>query len=140
MKYLKNKNLIMIVALCIICAFLICFSLGLLKYEPITILSNSMAPMFNKADIVVYKKLNREELNNIKNNSIIIYTVENKNIIHRVINVIKENDIVRYQTKGDNNNVPDTKLVETNQIKGIYVFHIKYLGIPSVLLYEYINN
>lgn len=140
MKYLKNKDFIIIFSLFIICIASICFSLGLFKYEPITILSNSMTPIFNKADIVIYKKLNEKELNNIKINDIIIYTMEDKNIIHRVINIIKETGTIKYQTKGDSNDVPDTKLVEINQIKGIYVFHIKYIGFPSVWLYEYFNS
>ena len=124
----------------ILCTGLVCFMLGLFKYEPITILSNSMSPVFNKADVIIYKKLNEEELKQIPNNSIVVYTSENQNIAHRVVDVIKENDTIKYQTKGDNNNMPDTDLVETNQIKGIYSFTIKYIGFPSVWLYEYFNS
>ena len=47
---------------------------------------------------------------------------------------------IKYQTKGDSNNICDTKFVEISQIKGMYVFHIKYAGILSVWLYEIFNN
>ena len=26
------------------------------------------------------------------------------------------------------------------QISGMYVFHVKYIGFPSIWLYEYFNN
>ena len=34
----------------------------------------------------------------------------------------------------------DTKLVGTEQIKGVYSFHIKYVGILSVFIYSFLNN
>lgn len=118
---------------------LICFMVGMFKYEPIAILSNSMVPTFSRADVVIYKKLNEKQLQEIPNGSIIVYTMDNQNIAHRIINVIKENDVM-YQTKGDGNNAPDMNFVKSNQIKGVYVFHIKYIGFPSVWLYEYFNS
>lgn len=119
---------------------LICFMLGLFKYEPITILSNSMAPSFNRGDIVIYKKLNNSELKQISENSIIIYSIGEQNIAHRVVDRTKENNTVLYQTKGDSNNVADTNLVQIDQIKGVYTLHIKYIGFPSVWLYDYFNK
>ena len=112
---------------------------GMFKYEPIVILSNSMVPTFSRADVVIYKKINEKQLQEIPNGSIIVYSINNQNIVHRVVNIIKENEIM-YQTKGDSNNVADRNLVKINQIKGIYVFHIKYIGFPSVWLYEYFNS
>ena len=61
-------------------------------------------------------------------------------LAHRVVNVIRQNETVKYQTKGDNNNAADMNLVETEQIQGVYVFHIKYLGFPSIWLYDYFNG
>lgn len=124
----------------ILCTTLVCFMLGLFEYEPITILSNSMAPTFNKSDIIIYKKLDEDELKKIPKDSIIIYTIGEQNIAHRVVDIIKENEIVKYKTKGDNNNAPDTNLVEINEIKGVYRFTIRYMGYPSVWLYEYFNS
>lgn len=121
------------------CVLLIFFMLGIFKYEPITILSNSMKPAFSRNDVVIYKKLSEEELKKIPKNSIIIYSTKNQNIAHRVVDIVKQDNTVKYQTKGDSNNTPDSNLVETNQIKGIYIFHIKYMGFPSVCLYEYFH-
>ena len=123
-----------------LCTLLICFMLGVFRYESITILSNSMEPTFSRGDTIIYKKLNEEELKKIPKNSIIVYTIENKNIAHRVVEVINEKENVQYKTKGDSNNVADINLVQINQIKGIYMFHIKCIGFPSVWLYEYFNS
>ncbi len=124
----------------ILLLMLVFFMLGIFKYEPIVILSNSMVPSFYRGDMLIFKKLNETELKNIPKNTIIIYSVADQNIAHRVIDRIKENDTVLYQTKGDNNNVADAKLVKIEQIKGIYVFNIKYVGFPSVWLYSYFSK
>ena len=118
---------------------LICFMVGIFKYESIVILSNSMVPTFSHTDIVIYKKLDEEQLQKIPIGSIIVYSIDDQNIAHRIVNIVKDENIM-YQTKGDSNNAPDINLVKINQIKGVYVFHIKYLGFPSVWLHEYLNS
>ncbi len=139
----KKENLytkIVYTVTIILCITLICFMLGIFNYEPISILSNSMYPAFTRGDVVIYKKLSNSELENIPLNAIIIYSIGEQNIAHRVIKIIKENGNVLYKTKGDYNNGPDMDLVQLEQIKGIYVFHIKYIGYPSIWLYDYFNN
>lgn len=135
--FFEKVSYILTVTLCI---SLVCFMLGFFKYEPITILSNSMYPSFDRGDIVIYKKISDSELKEIMMNSIIIYSIDGKNIAHRVIDIIQENGTLLYKTKGDSNNTPDMDLVRIEQVKGVYMFHIKYLGYPSVWLYDYFNN
>ncbi len=124
----------------VICITLVSFVMGLFKYEPIAIASNSMYPSFIRGDVVIFKKLNENELNKIPEGSIIVYSVSNQNVAHRVVKVIEKENKVLYQTKGDSNNVPDMLLVETSQIKGVYVLCVKYIGYPSVWLYDYFKN
>ena len=124
----------------VLAVILVCFMQGIFKYEPICILSNSMIPTYKQGDVVIFKKKSGYELSNIPKNSIIVYTKDDKNIAHRVISIVKANDSVLYQTKGDSNNMPDMDLVSIEQIKGVYVFHIKYIGWPSVWLYNYFNK
>ncbi len=119
---------------------LICFMLGIFKHEPIAILSNSMAPTFNRGDIVIFKKLEEEQLKEISIGTIIVYTIGDQNIAHRIVDVKKENGTVLYKTKGDSNNIADMEQVQINQIKGVYAFHIKYIGFPSVFLYDFFNH
>ena len=119
---------------------LICFMIGIFKHEPIAILSNSMAPTFNRGDVVIFEKLEEEQLKEISIGTIIIYTIGDQNIAHRIVDVKKENGTVLYKTKGDFNNVADKEQVQINQIKGVYAFHIKCIGFPSVWLYDFFNN
>lgn len=116
---------------------LVCFMLGVFKYQSISIMSNSMFPLYKRGDVVVFKKV--KNLEKIPKGAILIYTSGKKNIAHRVVDVVKTNKEVAYQTKGDNNKDSDINLVKTNQILGVYIFHIKYIGFPSIWLYEYFN-
>ena len=118
---------------------LICFMTGIFKYEPITILSDSMTPIFEKGDMVIYKKLTPEEIKELPINTIILYTKQDRNIVHRIVKKIVNGNNVLFETKGDNNNKADMELVEIEEIKGVYVFHIKYMGYPSVLLNYYFS-
>ena len=119
---------------------LMCFMLGVFKYSPITIMSNSMKPNFSRGDVVIYKKLDDSEIKDITIGSIIIFESSNRTTVHRVVAMENIDGTIYYKTKGDSNNSLDNKLVSFRQIKGIYVFHIKYLGFPSVWLYECLNN
>ena len=100
--------------------------LGLFNYEPIAILSNSMAPTFKRVDIIIYKKEA-----NIKQGDIIAFDYEGKTIIHRVVGINEY-----YITKGDDNNTIDYLKIQKKDIKGVYQFQIKYLGYPSIWLNE----
>ena len=111
--------------------------LGFFKYRPISIMSNSMFPVYKRGDVVIFKKV--ENVEKIPKGAILIYNNGKKNIAHRISQVIKTNGKVSYQTKGDNNMNSDKELVKTNQILGVYSFHIKYIGFPSIWLYEYFN-
>ena len=111
---------------------LVAFMLGLFKYEPIAILSNSMYPSYSRGDAVVYEKLDNMSLKKLSKNSIIVYRIGNQYVAHRIVEVVSENGTISYRTEGDNNNAPDVHLVNIEQINGVYRFHIKYVGIPSV--------
>ena len=79
-------------------------------------------------------------MENIEKNSIIVYKVGSQYVAHRVVEIKKEDGNVSYRTKGDNNNAPDSKYVESEQIIGVYVRHIKYVGFPSVWLNDYFSH
>lgn len=109
---------------------LVLFMLGLFNYKPIAILSNSMSPLFKRGDVVIYKK---EE--NILPDDIIAFKYENQTIIHRVIGINEY-----YVTKGDANNTIDYIKIKKEDIKGVYKFHIKYLGYPAIWLNELVTK
>ena len=109
---------------------LVLFMLGLFSYQSIAILSNSMNPTFRRGDVVIYKKEKE-----ILPGDIIVFKYENQIIVHRVVS-INEN----YITKGDANNDIDYIKIEKEDIKGVYQFHIKYLGYPSIWLNEFFTK
>lgn len=114
------------------------FMLGLFAYEPVAMLSNSMSPLYQRGDVIIYKK--EVELDKLEKGNIVLYKIENQIIAHRIIDIKKEEGKTVYLTKGDANNAPDIKSVTNEQIIGMYVFHIKYIGYPSVWLNEYFNK
>ena len=68
---------------------------------------------------------------------IIEYSIENKVIIHRVVNIIEGSGEQRtFITKGDSNNAPDANPVEESQVLGVAKNYIPYIGYTSVIFSE----
>ena len=99
---------------------------NLFGYKVFNVISGSMEPTLEIGDIVIAKET---EIENIKQEDIITFRQENSIVTHRVIDIIKENGKTFYQTKGDNNNANDEKLVEYQNVEGIYVLKISKIGI-----------
>ena len=124
--YFTNLNMLLYPITIFTSILLVLFMLGLFTYQPIAILSNSMNPIFKKGDVVIYKKCE-----NIVPGDIIVFQYQNQMIVHRVVSI---HDY--YVTKGDANNSVDFIKIKKEDIKGVYQFHIKYLGYPSIWLNE----
>ncbi|MBE6138943.1 MAG: signal peptidase I [Firmicutes bacterium] len=132
-----KQNLLSYTPIMLIIVLIILGYSGVFKYGSIAILSNSMQPLYSKGDTIVYKKLNEEEKDNLNIGDIIVYYDKNENtIIHRIVN-IQDNGII---TKGDNNENNDNQIVKLSDIKGKYIFHIKYLGSIKMFMYEVLNG
>lgn len=89
--------------------------------------SNSMYPTLEINDIVIIRKANSYNINDI-----ITYSEGNKTLItHRIIDVVDTGVI----TKGDNNNIEDGKIIEFQNIKGktIFIINKKYQKIMMIL-------
>lgn len=110
---------------------------GLLKYRSVAILSNSMYPTYEKGDAVIMEKLDDESRAKLKEGDIISYTDENNNlIIHRIVKLINDEYIV---TQGDSNKMSDKK-VSIDDVVGKYLFHVKYIGYPTVMINEILKK
>ena len=94
-------------------------------WKPFIVLSGSMETEINSGDIAVVKEVDVKE---IKENDIIAYNDNGIVTTHRVIEIINEEGITKYKTKGDNNNVEDAGFVLENQIEGKFQFKIAKLG------------
>lgn len=97
---------------------------NLFGYKFFNVISGSMKPNLEIGDIVIIK-----EIENINKGDIITFKQQDSIITHRVVDIIKEDGKIYYQTKGDNNNSNDENLVEYKDIEGIYVYRIPKIGI-----------
>lgn len=97
------------------------------------IISESMEPTLEKNDIVIVQKCKESQLHK---GDIITFLQDEKIISHRILNIVKENGITKYETKGDNNKIADSNKVEFKQIYGKVVFKIKNIG----QIVNYIQN
>lgn len=89
------------------------------------IVSGSMEPTLEINDVVVVQKC---EISDLQEGDIITFQQEGRTISHRILNVTKEKGIVKFETKGDNNEIPDPDLVEQEQVYGKVLFRIRKIG------------
>ncbi len=110
------------------------------KFEPLislyTIISPSMEPNINVYDVVLTKKVKSEE---VKEGDVITFISsstlgEGLTITHRVKSVIKTEGDIKFRTQGDNNPIPDSALVTSNNLLGKVVFIIPFLGYIQFML------
>lgn len=99
---------------------------GIFGYKAYNITTNSMEPNINKGDIILIKKPKKEE--KIKIGDVISFKNDGQIITHRIVDISDTNGVKRYITKGDNNNVPDLQKISFEQIEGVEILRIPYLG------------
>lgn len=96
------------------------------------IISGSMEPNLKIGDIVVTKNVEQE---NIQIGDVISFRLGQSVVTHRVTDIGKdENGNIEYITKGDNNNVEDSKTVTIEQIEGKSFMVIKSIGKIALVL------
>ena len=114
------------------------FIVGVFKYMPVAIMSNSMVPKFRRGDAVVVLKCDNKCLNELKVYDIIYFRVDSDFIVHRIVDINTVNGEIVYTTKGDNNNSVDHWDLKKSDIKGKVMFSIPFVGYPSVMLSEFL--
>lgn len=96
------------------------------------IISGSMEPSLEIGDIVVIKKVDKEDL---KEGDVISFRNGESIITHRINKIIVDkNGIKQYETKGDNNNISDKSFVKYEEIEGKLFSKIPYAGKIVLLL------
>jgi len=102
-----------------------------LGYKTFVIVSGSMEPTIMTQDAILVKEVPQDE---IKINDIISFSQGESIITHRVIGIVKDDGMIKYRTKGDNNNIEDKKKTTYEQIEGKYQFKLKQLGVVTKML------
>ena len=100
-------------------------------YKPFIVLSGSMEDKINVGDLVIVKEVDANTLNE---KDIIAFRTEDGFVTtHRIINVIKKENDVCFETKGDNNNAKDDVIVCSSNVEGKY--HSKIAKLGNVILF-----
>lgn len=96
-----------------------------LGIKTFVIVSESMEPNIKSGDAIIVKNITQNQL---EVGDIISFKDSNFINTHRIVDIVEENGILKYRTKGDNNKRNDKKLVSYDDIEGKYIFKIKGLG------------
>lgn len=113
---------------------------GYFKYQAIVIATGSMTPNINKGDMVIIEKVAEKDARKLKEGEVLAFKRDNKIVVHRIYKIYLSGDEIFFKTKGDHNNAPDGYLTEAKEILGTVKFNIRYIGYPTVALYEKINR
>ena len=110
---------------------------GILPWYVIGIATDSMNPQILKGDAVVVKKVKKPE--ELKPGIVVTYFKDEKEIVHRLIEVSEEEGKVCYITKGDANPTADPGCITFEDIKGIVKTKIPYIAYPKIYLSELLD-
>ena len=105
---------------------------GLFRYKIIIIATPSMTGELNEGDAIVYEEYDGQS---IGKDDIIVFTKDSQNlIVHRVVDAEQIDGIVYYTTKGDANDSSDSGFVTAENIQGVVLFKIPFIGTPNLWL------
>ncbi len=92
----------------------------LFGYMPMAVESDSMKPTFKQGDLIICKEI--DDFNSVKENDVITFwtTIDGQRVknTHRIVEVLNDDGIVKYVTKGDNNPVNDTDVISQSAVIG----------------------
>ncbi len=95
-------------------------------YKPFMVLSGSMETKIHKGDLIITKIVDPTTLN--KKDIIAFRDSQNTVTTHRIIDIVENEGVTYFITKGDNNSSQDQNLVEFEDVEGIYVGRIPGIG------------
>jgi len=124
-------KILMFLLIFILLIFIYINKIKINNYEAFVIVSESMKPEIKVGDIVIIKK-NAEA--NIKKEDVITFEKNDEYITHRVKEIRNQNGKTVYITKGDNNKANDVEEVKYNEVKGVKIAQIPYVGLLIMTL------
>jgi signal peptidase len=109
--------------------------LALQSESPLMVVSSgSMIPTLNVGDIIIVRGIDPQA---VTVGTIIIFHSPyeyDMPIVHRVIAVDHQGNLISFETKGDNNPGPDGWRVPAENLMGVYVAKVPYVGLLSLEL------
>ena len=121
-------------------AILILLISGILRYQLIAIGSNSMKKVYQRGDAVLIYKYKKKDADKVNVGDILVYSYNGTIITHRVVDKYYSNGHIAFRTKGDNNKTIDNNIVLDDDVRGIAINQIKFIGYPTILLQEMLDK
>ena len=86
-----------------------------------------MSPTINPGSLIIVKEIDDNE---VKKGDVITFKGSSTSNLttHRVVEVIENNKNIKFQTKGDGNDVLDPMLIDGNLLVGKVILDIPYMG------------
>ena len=133
------KNIISYIVIAVVFIFMvisILSNIGSFRYKFYDILTGSMSPTINPGSLIIVKEIDSNE---VKEGDIITFKGSSTSNLttHRVVEVIEKNNNIKFQTKGDANDVLDPMLVDEGLLVGKVVFNIPYMGKVMSFINQY---
>jgi signal peptidase I len=108
-------------------------TIKILQTKPFVVETGSMSPLININDMVIARNFNLEKLNI---GDIIVFTTDidpwlnngTETVTHYIHDIYEEEGIRKYKTIRHNGNLPDSWVLEDQDILGLYWFHIPKIG------------
>ena len=109
-------------------------------YSMIAIGSGSMTGEFSKGDAVIYKRYDKKNSTiagkKLVKGDIIVFSMKDRVVVHRIYDIYSLYGEDVYITKGDANESVDNWIVTQSDIIGVVKKKIKFIAWPSVWLSE----
>ena len=132
--YNKGNYVLLAITSCLTIV-LVYLTSGYFKYYAVAIASGSMEPNIRKGDVVIVEKIGNK-FDRLDEGMVIAFKYNNVIVVHRLIDIVHDNNEYYFYTKGDNNAKPDGYVVEENMVIGIVNIKIPFVGLPTVWLNE----
>ncbi|STA98763.1 signal peptidase I [Clostridium baratii] len=133
------KNIISYIVIAVVFIFMvisILSNIGSFRYKFYDILTGSMSPTINPGSLIIVKEIDSNE---VKEGDIITFKGNSTSNLttHRVVEVIEKDKNIKFQTKGDANDVLDPMLIDGNLLVGKVIFDIPYMGNVMSFINQY---
>ncbi len=129
----NKKHFLSLLLPALITGIFVYFTSGYFHYNALAIASGSMTPNINKGDVVIIEKIDNN-FTSLKKGKVIAFKKDNRIIVHRLVNIIKDKDTYYFYTKGDANKDIDNFVIEGDMIIGVVKQQIPCVGWPAILL------
>lgn len=117
-------------ALLLVVSFVMLIS-GEFRYKFLIIATESMTGSIDKGDGVIYEEYTGQF---VGEEDVIVFLLDDRVTVHRVVKISHINGENRYYTKGDANDTPDPGFTTDSDILGVVKTKLPYFGYPTLWL------